>query len=224
MIGRAARALWRAHSLAVVALAAGGGIACGGTPRTARQAPPPASTLSPSAARAPDDAAPVAAKSPAPDDAPATEAMCPAWRLPSHAAFARLRASVGGRRLSEMSTCCNVTATATLCREEVSANHVVGAMSGTRLVGFSETSESPWLEVPIKVGEYASMRFPPRTLMMLDLATVGSEVTLTRAAGECPRPCARPGRTCRGAEREAQAACDGLGTYEAGRAGKRPAP
>lgn len=157
------------------------------------------------------------------DSAAEREATCPEWRLPSHRAFARAQRGPAAARLATMSTCCRVNATDVLCREIVTANHVVGAMSGTRLVGLTEASGTVWLDVPIMVGEHETMRFPPRTLVMLTLTTEGSRVTLERSAGTCPRACARPGRTCRGAEREAQRACEGIGGYEAGR-GREPPP
>ncbi|HSO35106.1 MAG TPA: hypothetical protein VLT33_21410 [Labilithrix sp.] len=148
---------------------------------------------------------------------------CPDWLPSSHASFRAFRSKEtapfprGGD-----ATCCLITMTDALCRTGVNAEHVVGAMYGTSLVGIRRGSGVPWLDVPLEVRQHGSMKYPGPLLVRLKLTTAGAIVTLALSDGTCPRACSVTSNGCHLAERDAMRSCEALGSYLAGDARKRP--
>ncbi len=148
---------------------------------------------------------------------------CPDWLPSSHASFRSFRSKETAPFPSGgAATCCSITMTDALCRTGVNAEHVVGAMYGTSLVGIRRGSAAPWLDVPLEVRQHGSMKYPGPLLVRLNLTTAGAMVTLALSDGTCPRPCSATANGCHLAEREAMRSCEALGTYLAGDARKRP--
>jgi hypothetical protein len=151
------------------------------------------------------------------------QGACPDWLPSSHASFRAFRSKETARFPSGGdATCCSITMTDALCRTGVNAEHVVGAMYGTSLVGIRRGSGVPWLDVPLEVRQHGSMKYPGPLLVRLKLTTAGAIVTLALSEGTCPRACSASPKGCRLAEGDAMRSCEALGSYLAGDARKRP--
>ena len=117
---------------------------------------------------------------------------CPDWLPSSHVAFNIFRSSDtpsfprGGD-----ATCCSMTTTDLLCRTHVSAEHVVGAMYGSSVVGVRRGMSRPSLDVPLEVRQHGNMKSPGPILVRLKVTTTDRLVTLALSDGACPRPCLR---------------------------------
>jgi hypothetical protein len=114
-------------------------------------------------------------------------------------------------------TCCSMTARSALCRASfhgAATNHTVGLAIGTRLVGVTEDSATAWLDVPVEVDVYQSMKqHNPPWAVALKVVVSGNELTLERAYGQCPRPCAATPGGCQSWNIEARKCCDAIGSY-----------
>lgn len=114
--------------------------------------------------------------------------------------------------------CCALPHGSALCRASfnaASANHAVGYAIGTRLVGVTEGSPTPWFDAPIEVSEYRWMRQTnPPWHVALSLSAKGKGFTLQHEYGQCPRPCSAKPAGCQRWEVEANLCCNAIGSYQ----------
>jgi hypothetical protein len=190
----------------------------------------PAIATVPSGERSRPVDAPVATVEPSSDagsdasDAPELaqgQGACPAWLPSSHVVFRDFRARGTASFPKGDATCCSITTTDLLCRTSVSAEHVVGAMYGSSLLGIHRGSDAPWLDVPLEVRRHDSMRYAGPVLVRLRVTTTGRIVTLALVEGVCPVTCAWTAAGCRLTEADAMRSCEAVGSYEAGDGRKR---